>query len=65
MSQTGKDMSARLSQFAAALGLSLDILLLLAVRVILTHERRTRALPDVPLAVPAPGSHPTVVTARG
>lgn len=50
------------SQFAAALGLSIDILLLLAIRAMLEHERRGRAVPEVPLAVRAPGAQPTVTT---
>lgn len=46
------------SQFAAAVGLSLDILLLLAVRATLEHERRTQLAPDLPLAVAAPRAVP-------
>jgi hypothetical protein len=53
------------SQFAAALGLSIDILLLLAVRAILEHERRPRSVPDVPRAVPGPRDQPTVAAAHG
>ena len=53
------------SQFAAALGLSIDILLLLAVRAILEHERRPRSVPDVPRAVPVPRDQPTVAAAHG
>jgi hypothetical protein len=41
------------SQFAAAVGLSFDILLLLAVRAMLEHERRPRSVPDA-LAVTFP-----------
>jgi hypothetical protein len=53
------------SQFAAALGLSIDILLLLAVRAILEHERHIRSLPDIPPAVPEPRAQPTVAAAHG
>jgi hypothetical protein len=53
------------SQFAAVLGLSFDILLLLAVRAMLEHERRPRSVPEVPRAVAAPRDQPTVVPAHG
>ncbi len=52
------------SQFAAALGLSIDILLLLAVRAILEHERRTPSEPQGARTGSAPRAQPAAAAGR-